>query len=118
MAVGEYGTILRTTMGGVTWIEEDPPVDAELPNRFALQQNYPNPFNPSTTIQFALPQSEHVTLTVHDVLGREVAVLIDGKCAAGTYNALWDAHGQASGVYFYRLSGGSYVQAKKMLLLR
>jgi hypothetical protein len=89
-----------------------------VPSAWSLDQNYPNPFNPSTTIQFALPQLEYVTLTVYDVLGREVAVLVDGKHAAGTYNASWDASGQASGVYFYRLSAGNYVQIRKMLLLR
>jgi hypothetical protein len=117
-AVGNFGTILRTTTGGVTWIEEDPQVDGQLPQNFALQQNYPNPFNPNTTIEYALPHTGYVALKVHNVLGEEVAILVSGDHAAGTFRTTWDASGMPSGVYFYRLTTGEYVQTKKMVLMR
>jgi len=117
-AVGTGGLILRTTTGGVTWVEENRPVDGELPQDFTLHQNYPNPFNPSTTIEFGLPHAGVVTLKVYNVLGREVANLVEGNHPAGTFKATWDASGLPSGVYFYRLTVGEYVQTKKMVCLR
>jgi hypothetical protein len=89
-----------------------------LPACFALHQNYPNPFNPSTTIEFALPHSGLVTLKVYNVLGEEVATLIAGERAAGTYRATWDASGLPSGVYLFRLTAGEYVHTKKMVLMK
>jgi hypothetical protein len=85
---------------------------------FALVQNYPNPFNPSTTIEFEVPSLEFVGLKVYDVLGREVATLVNEKKAAGTYEVTFDASHLPSGVYFYRLEAGSFVQTRKMLLVR
>jgi hypothetical protein len=90
----------------------------DLPAEYALTQNYPNPFNPSTTVEFALPQAGHVTLKVYNVLGEEAATLVAGDHAAGTFKATWDASGLPSGVYFYRLTAGEYVQTKKMVLMR
>jgi hypothetical protein len=92
--------------------------EATLPVKFGLEQNYPNPFNPSTTIEFALPKSAYVTLGVYDLLGRQVGGLVDEKLDAGTYKTLWDPRGLASGVYFYRIVAGPFVETKKMLLLR
>jgi flagellar hook assembly protein FlgD len=100
-----------------------------LPLRFALEQNYPNPFNPVTTINYQLPMANHVTLKVYDVLGREVATLVNEVKQPGTYTAQWDArlrsansvgqaNGVASGVYFYKLEAGTFVQLRKMLLLK
>jgi hypothetical protein len=89
-----------------------------LPNTFYLYQNYPNPFNPSTTIEFALPKSAFVTLQVYDLLGSQVAELVNEKLSAGTYTRQWDARGLASGVYFYRLSAGGFSQTKKLILVR
>jgi dienelactone hydrolase len=89
-----------------------------LPESYSLKQNYPNPFNPSTTIEFALPHAGYITLTVHNVLGQEVATLIAGDHAAGSFKATWDATEIPSGVYFYRLTAGEYVQTKKMVLMR
>jgi hypothetical protein len=72
----------------------------------------------STTIEFALPRSGYVTLTVHNLLGQEVAALVAGEHAAGTFKTTWDAPGLPSGVYFYRLTAGEYVQTKKMVLVQ
>jgi hypothetical protein len=93
-------------------------VEPVLPTKFALEQNYPNPFNPSTTIEFALPKSVHTTFKVFDLLGREVATLVDEQLPAGSYKREWHAQGMASGVYLYRLQAEEYVETKKLLFLR
>jgi hypothetical protein len=93
--------------------EEGQPV-----TEYALTQNYPNPFNPSTQIKFALKESGYVTLKVYDALGKEVATLIKGDYASGSYNVSFDASGLSSGIYFYRLETGSFVQTNKMMLLK
>jgi polyhydroxybutyrate depolymerase len=91
-----------------------------LPKVFALEQNYPNPFNPSTTIQFAIPVGTYgrTSLRVYDVLGREVATLVNEMKQPGTYTVQWDARGLASGVYICRLTVGEYVQTRKALLTK
>jgi subtilisin family serine protease len=90
-----------------------------LPASFVLHQNYPNPFNPGTTIGFDLPQSATVSLAVYNILGQEVARLIEGSfMSPGTYSVDFDASGLASGIYFVRLSDGSRSAARRMLLLR
>ncbi|HUI10108.1 MAG TPA: T9SS type A sorting domain-containing protein [Bacteroidota bacterium] len=88
------------------------------PGRFALAQNYPNPFNPSTTISYAIPRQVHVTLSVFNLLGQRVAILVNADVAAGTHEARFDASGLASGVYIYRLQAGDFVQSLKLVLLR
>lgn len=92
--------------------------ELELPRHFSLSQNYPNPFNPSTTIEFSLPHSGFVTLNVFNILGEKVATLAAEKLNAGAYTVRWDATGLPSGVYFYRLQAGEFVQTKKLILLR
>lgn len=99
--------------------------EAGLPQSFALSQNYPNPFNPTITIGYALPQASQVRLTVYDVLGREVATLVNARQAAGNYTANFNASHLASGIYFYRLeasttgvTAGSFVETKKMMLVK
>ena len=89
-----------------------------VPTQFALRQNYPNPFNPSTTIGFSLPRAAHAVLKVFNTLGEEIETLISEELGAGTYTTRWDAASIASGVYFYRLQAGSYVETKKLILLR
>ena len=89
----------------------------------ALHQNHPNPFNPSTTISFSLRERGQASLTVYDVAGRLVRVLIDGVKEAGPYDVTWDGRNMdgsavASGVYFYRLETGEFAETKKMVLLR
>jgi len=88
------------------------------PNHFELQGNYPNPFNPSTTIKYELPQSSTVRLGVYDILGREVSVLVDQRKNAGSYEVKFDGSNLASGAYFYRFQAGSFVQTKRLLLLK
>jgi hypothetical protein len=90
----------------------------ELPKEFALAQNYPNPFNPSTTIRYGLPRASHVSLCVYDILGREVAVLVDDQEEPGFHTATWDAKGMASGVYYYRIVAGEFHAVKSMVLMR
>jgi photosystem II stability/assembly factor-like uncharacterized protein len=90
----------------------------QIPASMMLGQNYPNPFNPSTTISFSLPTRSFVTLKIFDVMGREVASLVSEEMSAGNYSRQWNAAGMSSGMYFYRLQAGSFVQTKKLLLVR
>ncbi len=92
--------------------------DSRVPTTFSLAQNYPNPFNPTTTIEFALPKSVRATLKVFDLLGREVATLVDENLAAGVHKAEWKAEGLASAVYLYRLHSGEFVQTLRLVLIR
>jgi hypothetical protein len=89
-----------------------------LPSEFALHQNYPNPFNPTTTIRFSLKEAGVTTLKVYDLLGREVATLVNEKLTAGYYAKPWNASGFATGVYFYKLTSGKSTQVKKLLLMK
>jgi hypothetical protein len=86
------------------------------PKTFALSQNYPNPFNPSTSIEFSIPQNSVASLKVYDILGKEVATLSDKYYSAGTYIVNFDASHLSSGVYFYKLVAGNYIETKKMIL--
>jgi hypothetical protein len=88
------------------------------PTTFKLYQNYPNPFNPSTTISYDLPVRSRVKLSIYNLLGQEVATLIEGEQEPGRYNVNFDASGLPSGVYFYRLEAGNFVEQKKMILIK
>ncbi len=92
--------------------------DNALPSQFGLGQNYPNPFNPTTRIEFRLPASNKVTLSIFDMLGRKTATLVDEQLTAGAYSIEWNASGFASGVYYYQLRAGDFSQTKRLLLLR
>ena len=94
------------------------PSSKEIPTTYALEQNYPNPFNPTTGIRYQVPGVSDVKLAVYDLLGREVAALVNERKAPGSYPVKFDANGLASDVYFYRLQAGDFVQTKKLLLLR
>lgn len=94
-----------------------------IPTEFALEQNYPNPFNPETIIRFSIPEASQVNIKIYDALGSEVVSLIDNHFNAGTYNTIWnskDRNGSnvSSGIYFYRIQAGNFVDVKKMLLIR
>lgn len=91
---------------------------ADLPSSFQLEQNYPNPFNPQTTIRYALPQASRVRLGIYDVLGREVARLVDGVQAVGAHEVRFEATDLPSGVYLYRLEADGFVEARTMLLAK
>ncbi|MCH7972328.1 MAG: SUMF1/EgtB/PvdO family nonheme iron enzyme [Bacteroidetes bacterium] len=90
----------------------------QIPNNFALFQNYPNPFNPSTIIQYAISSEQFVTLKVYDILGKEVATLVNEEKPIGSYQINFDGSKLTSGVYFYRLQAGVFTQTKKFVLLR
>ena len=91
---------------------------AGVPSAYALSSNYPNPFNPETRIEVAVPEASRVELVVYDVLGREVARLIDGEVAAGRHEVVFDGRGLASGLYVYRMVAGSFSQHRTMLLVK
>lgn len=114
--VGSNGTILRTTNGGVTFTEED--LSENAPEDYYLSNNFPNPFNPSTTIHYSIPYPSNVKIKIYDVIGNEIATLVSEEKQAGSYEAVWNADGLPSGVYFYQLRAGEFMQTKKMILLR
>jgi hypothetical protein len=113
--VGDSGTILYTSNGGLTGIARPGPT---APTAFVLEQNYPNPFNPTTTIQYRLAEVCRVTLALYDVLGREVRVLVKAIESPGSHSVKIDAGDLPSGVYFYRLLAGTFAQTKKIVLAR
>jgi hypothetical protein len=92
--------------------------EASLPTQYALHQNYPNPFNPATVIAFDVPATVHVTLSIFDLLGREVAMLVDGVENVGRHEVRWNATDFAGGVYYCRLQAGDFVQVRKLLLVK
>jgi hypothetical protein len=115
--------------GGITFMTEGEgikKISSEFPDHYSLSQNYPNPFNPSTKIKFDIPlsrgvpagQGVSVTLKIYDILGREVATLVNELLKPGTYEVEWDASNYPSGVYFYKLQTESFTQTKKMILLK
>jgi hypothetical protein len=106
----------------ITAVETD---ISKHPVKFELAQNYPNPFNPSTVIQYSIPALEmqnaaslNIKLAVYDILGREVAILVNEQKVPGHYSLTWDASGFASGTYIYHLTAGSFSKVRKMILLR
>ncbi|HMN23130.1 MAG TPA: T9SS type A sorting domain-containing protein, partial [Ignavibacteriaceae bacterium] len=111
----EDGTLMKTINSGITFVKED-----KFPTvtQYSLSQNYPNPFNPSTKISWQSPVSSWQTLKVFDVLGKEVAVLVNEEKSSGSYEINFDASKLSSGVYYYQLSAGVFIQTKKMILLK
>jgi hypothetical protein len=85
---------------------------------FTLDQNFPNPFNPSTLIKYSIPNSYQVSLKIFNTLGQEMETLVNEEKQVGTYEVNWNASNLQSGVYFYRLQAGSFVQTRKMILLK
>jgi S-formylglutathione hydrolase FrmB len=106
---------LDAAMNQTTGIEDD---SRNSPESYLLHQNYPNPFNPSTKIEYELPEPSYINLTVHNVIGQEVATIVAGGRPVGTFRTRWDATGFPSGMYLYRLKAGEFVSTKTMLLVR
>ncbi len=90
----------------------------KIPTNFSLGQNYPNPFNPTTTINYTIPNRSRVTLSLYNTLGQKVAQLVNGDKDAGAYSITFDASGMASGVYLYRMETGSFMQTRKLVVLK
>jgi len=117
---GEFSEV-ATFFVNITSVEEEE-ID-EVPIDYSLSQNYPNPFNPSTKIKYSVPQSSNVVIKVFDVLGNEVAILVNEEKPIGTYEVEFNSHSGivrnlTSGVYFYQLNAGEFINTKKMLLLK
>jgi hypothetical protein len=106
-----HGDVFTLSKGGVVGEEE-------IPTVFALTQNFPNPFNPSTVISYALPKASNVRIEVFNVTGEKVATLVDGFKSEGYYEISFNARGLSSGLYLYRISAGSFVTTKKMVLMK
>jgi len=106
----------------IAWYESDlvssVAILNEIPIEFSLSQNYPNPFNPSTTINYSIPVISFVTIIVYDVLGNEIATLVNEEQPAGIYEVELDATSLPSGIYFYSIQAGSFVETKKMVLMK
>ncbi len=116
--VGTYGLLMKTVNGGGTESPTSVTEETFTPDEFMLGQNHPNPFNPATTITFQINRSGFYRLTVYDLLGREVAELVNRYLPSGQHFAAFDASGLPSGVYIYRLSGTGQQHARKMILIK
>ncbi len=93
-------------------------IEVGTPSAYYISQNYPNPFNPSTTIRYQIPQDGIVTLKIYDILGAEVATLVNEEKVAGKYEVNFNASSLASGVYLYKIQAGDFISSKKMILLK
>jgi hypothetical protein len=121
-SIGLYSIYAVRDNGGISWgscgtygVQR---ISDIVPNKYSLSQNYPNPFNPTTKITFDIPVKSNVRLSVFDVLGKEVARLVEQNVTPGQYQADWDATNMPSGVYFYSLLAGDFTQSKKMILVK
>jgi hypothetical protein len=99
-------------------VENGLPANTQVANEFSLIQNYPNPFNPTTTISFSIPSSAFTSLKIYDVLGNEVATLVNEEKPAGNYKVSFNASSLSSGTYFYRIRAGSFIETRKMILMK
>lgn len=109
-----YGGLYKTNISTIGLLN----ISTEVPNSFSLKQNYPNPFNPVTNIEFSVPEKSFVRLTVFDVTGRVVEILVNQELKAGIYKSDWNAANYSSGVYFYRLTSDGFTDTKRMVLLK
>ena len=109
------GDVIGYFYSPIDFVDSD---NENLPQEFKLEQNYPNPFNPSTTIRFSLNKPSFVSLAVFDVLGNRVKQLIESNVSNGQHQIQFDASQLSSGMYFYRLQSGDFIETKKMLLIK
>ncbi|MBE0538427.1 MAG: T9SS type A sorting domain-containing protein [Ignavibacterium sp.] len=93
-------------------------VGVNVPLEYSLDQNYPNPFNPTTTIRYAIPEDNFVSIKLYDILGNEVITLVNEQKQAGRYEMLFNASNIASGVYYYQISSGNFTQTRKLMLMK
>jgi hypothetical protein len=112
--VGAPDTVYSYTVGNIT----DITLKRLFPAKFKLNQNYPNPFNPTTIITYAIPKSEHVKITIDNTLGQRIEILFDTYMPTGHHQVKFNGQNLPSGVYYYRLEAGEYVQIRKMLLVK
>jgi hypothetical protein len=108
------------TLGAIYYgiLSENYEIISNLSKESGLLQNYPNPFNSSTTIEFGLPEAGRVRIDIYDLLGRRIETLVDEEKRAGQHRIVWDASGHSSGVYFYRIEAGDFVETKRMVYLK
>ncbi|MBC8182319.1 T9SS type A sorting domain-containing protein [candidate division KSB1 bacterium] len=118
IANDETGNSIQFDVENTTITKINEKTAEHIPTSFELGQNYPNPFNPTTTIEFAIPKSSQVSLRLYDLLGREVATLVEKEMQPGEYHIVFDAQRLQSGVYMYSLKAGDFFQLKKLLLLK
>jgi hypothetical protein len=114
--------VVQVLLSSISYIGVQP-ISNTVPSKFELAQNYPNPFNPTTRIKFAIAQTSDVSIKIYDITGREVNNLVNQRMTPGTYSVIWTAvnnmgNSVSSGVYFYRIEAGNYVESKKMMLVR
>ncbi|MCX6164654.1 MAG: T9SS type A sorting domain-containing protein, partial [Ignavibacteriae bacterium] len=114
-SAAEWGTFKIRVGSFITAIQ---PVSSEVPKDYSLSQNYPNPFNPTTNMKFALPKDGNVAIKIYDILGNLVNTIYDGYKTAGIYNATFDGSNLSSGIYFYKITSGSFSDTKRMILLK
>ncbi|HKI77421.1 MAG TPA: T9SS type A sorting domain-containing protein [Ignavibacteriaceae bacterium] len=115
VAVATHGSGVFSAKQTLVGIESD---EGNIPNSYSLSQNYPNPFNPSTQINFSLPSSSNVKLTIYDITGKRVREVLNNPMSAGEHTVNFDASNLSSGTYIYRIQASNYVQSKKMVLLK
>ena len=118
----QFGSINPNRYFGWDFDAQKPTISVDVPEvipvTYTLEQNYPNPFNPSTIIRYDVPKSSKVSLNVYDIMGKEVATLVNDVQAAGRYEVVFSAQNISSGVYFYRLAADGFVSVKKMVLMK
>ncbi|HWA06488.1 MAG TPA: T9SS type A sorting domain-containing protein [Ignavibacteria bacterium] len=124
MSLSSQGTLTGCVINGVLYGDTSyyilglTKISGEIPEIFSVSQNYPNPFNPSTQISFDIPLATHVNLIIYDQIGREIEILMDEYISPGSYKYEWNAANYPSGIYFYKLQAGDYVETKKMVLIK
>lgn len=94
------------------------PLGTEIPKEYKMYENYPNPFNPTTKIRFDLPKTSHTSLSIYDITGKEVEMLVNENLSAGKYELQWNGNGKSSGVYFYKIQANDFTDIKRMILIK